>query len=395
MAVENVNDLLTAAQTATGLEDFGEDTFREGLDILVRALQTESRLNAAGDYTLRELIIGLLGTRLQVEHWYRRHPEISEVPVERPLITLGLPRTGSSALSFLLAEDPGTRYLRLWEARSPCPPPSTVAGRDPRLDRTEAELRMQAKAAPRMAALLPSTVDGPEECQDLMGLDFKSQYFQAFAHVPSYSAWLVDADLTPTYQYERRVLKLLQWGEPARPWRLKCPTHLLFLDHLDRVFPDARFVMTHRDPTEVMASVAGLYAEMRQMFSDDVDLASLGPLNVGQWALGLRRAMAFRDAGHDDRFFDMDFRTVQHVPLEEVRRLYDWLGEPVTPEFEAGTTRWWHDNAESREQNAPPDPAAYGIDVEQVRPLFADYVARAAQWTAKGTERKEDAWPST
>ncbi len=382
--MENVNGLLMAARTATGLEDFGEDTFREGLDVLVRALRTEARLNTAGEHTLRELIIGLLSHRLQVEDWYRRHPETSEVPIERPLITLGLPRTGSSALSFLLAEDPDTRYLRMWEAGDPCPPPSTVTGRDPRLERMEARLRVQQELAPRMAALLPSAADGPEECQDLMGLDFKSQYFQAFAHIPSYSAWLVDADLTPTYAYERRVLKLLQWGDPPRPWRLKCPTHLLFLDHLDRAFPDARYVMTHRDPTEVMASVASLYAEMRQMFTDEVDLASLGPLNVGQWSLGMRRAMAFREAGHDDRFFDMDFRTVQRAPLEEVRRLYDWLGEPVSPQFEAGMSRWWHENAEGREQNALPDPVAYGIDVDKVRPLFAGYVARAAEWTAQG-----------
>jgi hypothetical protein len=121
------------------------------------------------------------------------------------------------------------------------------------------------------------------------------------------------------------------------------------------------------------------------MFSDDVDLASLGELNVEHWSLGMRRALEFRDAGHDGQFFDMDFRAVQRAPLEEVRRLYGWLGEPVTPEFEAGMRRWWHENAESREPNAPPDPAAYGIDLDRVRPLFADYVARAAQWTAPRT----------
>jgi Sulfotransferase family len=380
--MEPVAELLAAARTQAGLDDFGDDTFREGLERLVGALRTESRLNEVGEHSLRALIIKLLGNRLQIEDWYRRHPEIADEPVERPLITLGLPRTGSSALSFLLAEDPGTRFLRLWEAGEPCPPPSTVTGPDPRIARAEAQLRTQDQMAPRMAALVPSTATGPEECQDLMGLDFKSQYFQAMAHVPSYSAWLMDADLTPTYAYERRALKLLQWGAPARPWRLKCPTHLMFLGHLDQAFPDARFVMTHRDPTEVLVSVVTLYTEIRQMFSDDVDLAAIGQVNVEQWTLGMRRALEFRDAGHDDRFFDMDFRAVQRAPLEEVRRLYDWLGEPVTPEFDAGMRRWWHENAESRERTPPADPATYGIDLEKVRPLFADYVARAAQWTA-------------
>ena len=109
---------------------------------------------------------------------------------------------------------------------------------------------------------VPTDVHGPMECLDLMALDFKSQIFQAFAQIPSYSEWLLDnADFTSTYAYERRVLKLLQWGEPTRPWRLKSPAHVMSLDYLDRVFPDARFVMTHRDPTDVMLSVADVYAE--------------------------------------------------------------------------------------------------------------------------------------
>jgi hypothetical protein len=374
--MERVDELLDVARAEAGLEDFGEPTFREGLERLVRALREEARLNVAGEFALRTLIIRLLKNRLEIEDWYRRHPEIDAEPIQRPLIGLGLPRTGSTALSFLLAEDPAARSLRTWESAEPCPPPATVAGPDPRIARAQEQARMRDELAPRMAALVPSTPTGPMECQDLMALDFKSHYFQAFAHVPSYAAWLVDADLTPTYQYERRALKLLQWGSPARPWRLKCPTHLLFLDHLDRVFPDARFVMTHRDPAEVMVSVADVYAEVGRMFSDDVDLHYLGTLNIEQWSMAMRRALAFRDAGHEHQFFDMDHRAVQRDPIGEVRRLYAWLGEPVTPEFEAGMRRWWHENAASREQNVHPDPAAFGIDLERVAPLFADYVAR-------------------
>jgi hypothetical protein len=374
--MERVDDLLDLARAEAGLEDFGEPTFREGLERLVNALREEARLNAAGEFALPALIVKMLTNRLQIEDWYRRHPEIDAGRIQRPLIGLGLPRTGSTALSFLLAEDPAARSLRTWESAEPCPPPATVAGPDSRIARAQEQARMMDELAPRMAALVPSTPTGPMECQDLMALDFKSHYFTAFAHVPSYSAWLLDADLTPTYRYERRALKLLQWGSPARPWRLKSPSHLLFLDHLDRAFPDARFVMTHRDPAEVMVSVADVYAEVGRMFSDDVDLHYLGSLNVEQWSMAMRRALAFRDAGNEHRFFDMDYRAVQRDPVGEVRRLYAWLGEPVTPEFEAGMRRWWRENAESREQNVHPDPAEFGIDLEQVRPLFADYVAR-------------------
>ena len=376
------DDLMRAARDATGLDDFGGDSFREGLEVLVRSLRAEAHLNAVGELALPHQIQRLLSQRLQIEDWYRRHPDIDDEPIAAPLVGLGLPRTGSTALSFLLAEDPATRFLRRWESAQPCPPPSTVDGPDPRIAQAEAENEMQAQAFPRMKVLVPSTPTGPYECQDLMALDFKSQLFQAYAHVPSYSDWLVDADLTSTYDYERRTLKLLQWGAPTKPWRLKCPNHLLFLDQFDRVFPDARYVMTHRDPAEVLVSVADLYAEVGQMFSDDLDLHYLGRLNVEQWSLGMQRALAFRDAGHDDRFYDIDFRAMQQDPIAEVRGLYAWLGVAVSEEFETRMRRWWQENAETRQASVHPDPEAFGIDLDAVRPLFADYVARMAAWTA-------------
>jgi hypothetical protein len=374
------HDLLAAACERTGLTDFGDDSFREGLERLVRSLRTEATLNALGEIVVPELITGLLARRLQVEAWFHRHPETADRPIERPLIGLGLPRTGSTALSFLLAEDPDARSLRRWEATQPCPPPSTVEGPDPRIAQAEAEGRMQDEIAPRLAALVPSTPTGPEECQDLMALDFKAHYFQAFAYVPSYSEWLLDADLTSTYAYERRVLQLLQWGEPIRPWRLKCPSHLLWLDHLDRAFPDARFVMTHRDPAEVIVSVADLYAEVGRQFSDDIDLAYLGRLNVEHWSTAMERVLVFRDGGADDRFYDMGFEAVQRDPLGQVRGLYEWLGEPVGDPFEAGMARWWRDNAETRDHVVHPEPAVFGLDLDEVGRRFSGYTDRLAGW---------------
>jgi hypothetical protein len=279
-------------------------------------------------------------------------------------------------LSFLLSQDPGVRYLHQWESSQPCPPPSTVQGPDPRIDRAAGE-----KAGTR--AHVPSDVSGPRECLDLMALDFKTHIYQAFAQIPSYSAWLLDADLTSTYLYERRVLKLLQWGEPERPWRLKTPTHLLFLEHLDRAFPDARFVMTHRDPTDVMVSVADVYADIAGVFTDHLDRRYLGRLNVEHWSAGMERTLKFRESDADHRFYDIDFRAMQADPIGEVRGLYEWLGVPVTDEFESGMRRWWAKNAESHEPSTHPDPAEFGIDLDQVRPLFSEYVKRAKTWTTR------------
>ena len=353
-----------------------------GSSVSCTRCETEATLNSIGEIVLPELIVKHLAQRLQIEDWYRRHPEIDDEPIDAPLIGLGLPRTGSTALSILLAEDPEARSLRRWEAGAPCPPPSTVDGPDPRIAEAQAAQAMQDELSPRMSALVPGSPTGPEECQDLMALDFKAHYFQAFAYVPSYSEWLLDADLTSTYRYERRALKLLQWGSPTRPWRLKCPSHLLWLDHLDEVFPDARFVMTHRDPTEVMVSVADVYAEVGRQFSDGIDLRYLGELNVQHWTVGIGKLLRFRAEHGDDRFFDMDFKAVQRDPIGQVRGLYAWLEEPVTGPFEQGMRRWWEANAEHRETNIHPDASAFGLDLDQVRGRFAEYSAKIPGWTA-------------
>jgi hypothetical protein len=368
---------MSAAVERTGLEDFGDDSFREGLEIFVRALQDEARLNARGEAFVYGRIGLHLAQRLHVEDWYRRHPEIDDVPVDAPLFGLGLPRTGSTALSFLLARDPNVRYLRSWESSQPCPPPSTVRGADPRIPPSEQAVVVGSRRH------VPQDVHGPMECLDLMALDFKSQIFQAYAQIPSYSAWLVDkADFTSTYRYERRVLKLLAWGEPARPWRLKTPAHVLSLDYLDRVFPDARFVMTHRDPTDVILSVADVYADIVGGFTDHLDRGYLGELNVHQWSIGMERAVKFRDAGAEDRFFDIGFGAMQADPVGEVRRLYRWLGEAVTDEFEEGMRDWWTENAEKREPHPKARPEEFGLELNAIRPLFGQYVERSQRWLA-------------
>lgn len=364
------NDLEGQAREQTGLDDFGDDSYREGLDVLLTSLQNEAKLNARGEAFLYPRIVGYLEQRLQVEDWYRRHPEIDEVPIESPLIGLGLPRTGSTALSMLLAQDPGVRYLRRWESTQPCPPPSTVTGVDPRIPPDRGEMIGSRYH-------VPTDTHGPMECHELMALTFASHLFQSFAQVPSYSDWLLGgADLGATMRYQRRVMKLLHWGEPARPWRLKCPSHVLWLQAVDDAFPDARYVMTHRDPTDVILSVAELYADIIGSFTDEVDRPYIGALNVEHWTIGMERALDFRGAGADDRFYDIDFVAMQQDPIGEVKGLYAWLGADVSDRFEQQMRNWWSHAAEEREPSHRADPVAFAIDLDSVRPRFARYTAR-------------------
>lgn len=373
--IQGYRDLLDRARAETGLDDFGDDGFREGLEILVDSLNREAQLNALGASALAERIVLHLKQRLEIEDWYRRHPEIEDEEIRAPLFGVSLPRTGSSALSYLLSSDPAIRYLRVWESSRPCPPPGTVEGPDPRRGVSASTADENLKGGTRT----PSGIDGAMECQDLMALDFKSQIFQAFARIPRYSDWLMQADLNGTYAYHKRTLKLLQWRQPSRPWRLKAPTHMLYLDALVSAYPDARFVMTHRDPSEVILSVATVYADIIGKFSDTLDHGYLGELNLRCWSEAMRRAIAFRDAGGDHRFHDIHFRAMLRDPIGEVRSLYDWLGEPVSPEFARAMAVWWTSN-ENGERMAKPDPALFGLEPAAIRGHFGEYLARMERW---------------
>jgi Sulfotransferase family len=370
--------LMGQAQAATSLDDFGEDSFREGLEILIASADAEAKFTDRGRAAFDHQIVGFLSCRLQVEHCYTQHPQIDEQEISAPLIGLGLPRTGSTALGYLLAQDPQVRFIRTWESIAPCPPPeSRTQHDDPRIAVAEAVLARREALFPRMKTILPASPSGPTECQTFMGHDFKSQIFQAFARIPSYVEWLNhEADLVPTYQYVKRVLKLLQWHCPPTRWRLKNPTHSLFIDALIQVFPDARFWMTHRDIASVLPSVCDLYFELSKAYSDDVDKQRLGEQNTDWTELGLRRLIAFRDAGQDHRFFDIHFGPFQKDPFPTLERLYAFLGEQLTDETRAGMRAWRQSTPRDKHGAHTYDAADFGIDIDALRKRFRFYSER-------------------
>ncbi len=376
--MDRVDNLLARAREQTELTDFGADGFLEGLRIFVKALDEEAKLNEMGRAANDGQILMLLGNRLQVEDWYRRHPEIDEQEIVAPLIGLGLPRTGSTALGILLGEDSAARSLRNWEAVWPCPPPEAATyNSDPRIALMEQSMKRRAKLFPRMTAMLPSTATSPTECQTIMGLDFKSQLLHAFVHVPSYVEWLNHkADLVPTYRYVKRVLKLLQWRCPPTKWRLKNPSHIMFINALNEVFPDARFVMTHRDIGAVAPSVADLYYELRKAYSDEVDMIALGDEIKTFLELGMRRMIAFRDGGQEHRFFDIHFAPFQKDPFPSLEALYAWMGETLSDSARENMKRWWYGTPPEGRSYERTDPAEFGLDPATLHVQFSFYSSR-------------------
>ncbi len=369
--------LIDAACERVGCDDLGDDTWREGFDVLVDSLNREAALNELGVGAMTDQIVGYLANRLDVERWYRHHPEIDDEEIVAPLFGLGLPRTGSTALSFLLAKDPARRSLRVWEAATPCPPPETATEEtDPRIAVAQAGIDMTNEMFPGFAGMLPTAADGPQECLLLMALDFRSLVFEGMAQVPSYSEWLLACDMESAYRYHRRVLKLLQWRCPPTRWWLKTPAHMLSIAALDAVYPDARFVMTHRDVTKVLPSVCALYSTFTAVLSDRADPVAIGAHNRMVWRTALERLIAFRDDGREGRFVDLAFEAVQRDPFEQIAALYVALGDELSATALDEMSAWWVAAAAERGGPGSYDPAAYGLDLADVAREFAFYTDR-------------------
>jgi hypothetical protein len=372
-----VDQLVDTAVARVGSDDFGEDTWQEGLDVLVASLTNESALNELGESAMVDQIVGLLVNRLEVEQWHTRYPEIGEQEIVAPLFGLGLPRTGSTALSFLLASDRARRSLRTWEAGKPCPPPETATEyTDPRIAETQVGIDMVNEMFPGFVGMLPTSATGPQECILLMAFDFRSQLFEGMARIPAYSSWLLACDMEPAYRYHRRVLQLLQWRCPPERWWLKTPAHMHSIDALDRIYPDARFVMTHRDVGKVLPSVCAVFEALSNVLTDQPDPVAIGSHNAELWRYSLERLIEFRDNGNEGRFFDVSFESVQRDPMAAVAQLYGELGDDLSDDARQRMQDWWEESSKERSGPHTYKAETYGLRPAEIREQFAFYYDR-------------------
>jgi hypothetical protein len=261
--------LLDQARRNTGLEDFGDELWREPFSVLLKALEEEGQLTLMGRLMARSDILVWLSTRLRVTDTLKRHPEILEEEVCAPMIIAGLPRSGTSILFELLAQDPEVGVPETWEAMMPCPPPEAATyDSDPRIERVHGLVTQWNRVAPEFATMHEMGGRIPAECGQIMCGSFISDQIDALHQTPSYSALRAQADYVPVYNYHKQVLQILQWKNPRQRWLLKAPEHLGHLPALLEVYPDARLVQTHRDPIKCMASATSLMGTLYSMRSD-------------------------------------------------------------------------------------------------------------------------------
>ncbi|MBW2269078.1 MAG: sulfotransferase [Deltaproteobacteria bacterium] len=328
--------LLEEAVRNTGLTDFGDDVFREGLCVLLDSLEGEARLHDFGRLFAHKEILRHLENRLRVTEDWKRYPEMAEVEIVAPIFVVSLPRSGSTILHELLAQDPTSRFVATWECNLVSPPAEAASYEsDPRIAEWEREIaRTHGSEVPDFEGMHPMGARLPEECLTVMALDFKSQVFAYQFNVPSYEAWLEQQDLHSVYATHRRQLQYMQWRCPRERWVLKAVGHLWALEEIFDVYPDARVVQTHRDPLKVLPSLTSLLSMGLGMTTDAVDAQAIAMQWAESWVEALRKALAFRSSGSVDekRFFDVHYLRSVDDPVAMVGRIYAHFGISLSEE---------------------------------------------------------------
>jgi hypothetical protein len=366
----SADDLLAAASQSTGLDDFGPGDFREGLDALLDSLERDSDLDPSADDAALAPLRRRLENRLEVEAWLREHPEVAGLAVPGPVGINGLPRTGTTALANMMSLDPQFRCLRHWEQMKPVPPPTPeTEAEDPR--RIEMA-RTNEQLPPELKVMHLYELDATVEDSELLGMAFHGQQFTLPAW--SYHAWWRDADLTSTFAYHRRVLQLLQSRRPPDKWLFKAPHHKFHLEAIVSAHPDARFVMTHRDPAKAVPSYASLVSTLFPPAEGARDLRTVGPRVSEHLRIGMEHAIAARARLGDDRFLDVHHRDLVVDPLGTVAQVYEFAGLELHPSVEGAIVDWTRANAPGSHGTHRYTPEQFGLTADRVRSDYDFYI---------------------
>lgn len=370
--------LFAEAREAAGLEDFGAAHFREGLGVLLGALESEAELSLLGRMSARSQIVKLLVNRLRLEAAVARHPEALEVPLERPVVIVGLPRTGTSHLHNLLSAHPGLRFLPYWESTEPIAAPDDVAppgGPDPRIARIQAGLDQGMALIPHQQAMHEIDAQTPHEEIGFFSMDFACPIFFTSFKVPSYRAWYRKADIGRSYAYARRVLQLVSFlRDGGKRWVLKSPMHLERLVPLMKTYPDARVVMTFRDPARVVLSMATMTAYGRRLVQEKVD-----PVYIGRQVADNvqdRFDAAVRDIGAVPaaQRCDVHFEAYMKDPMAAVRRVLEFAELDASDATMARMRAYQDAHPRGKFGRIVYDYAAVGIDPAELRARARRYI---------------------
>ena len=343
----NANEIIDQAKSETGLSDLGEPLFSEGLNRLIDSINNEANLNEIGIQAQPIRIQGLLSNRLRFEEDLKKFPEILDQQIIAPIVIVGLPRTGSTMTHRLLASDPNHTAMLWWEGRYPALLPGEKRGDiEARMELGKAEVDAVVAASPEALDIHPWDYKGADEEILLLEHNFLSTVPESFMALPSYSEWIEEQDHTLAYEDLKKFIQYLQWQNPGREkkrWVLKSPHHLGFIDKMISVFPDAKIIQTHRDPIKTVPSFCSMCANLFEPLTTNFDKVFIGKHWSNKLTRALNHCMNISEQ-HPDNFLDLEFLNMIKDPIDEMKKIYEFIGESFGEKTEVAMEAWREEN---------------------------------------------------
>lgn len=373
----NQDKLIAKAIKVTGFGDFGNEELLVHLNILLSAIEEEAQTTTIGRIAAKKIISRYLRDCLNIEAHLKQNPDITQKSITKPLIIVGLPRTGTSILFNILEQDPASRAPLTWELLYPYPPPKTATFEtDPRIDEARKMVAATDYLEPRFKLIHEFGKQLPEECVAIFSHTLLSDEFNVFFNVPTYQAWYEKQEKKPIYAYHKRFLQYLQSEHMKERWLLKSPAHLPMIEELLATYPDACIIHTHRDPIKVMTSGSSLIYYARAMTTDNISPEMIGRQALNSWSDYLDKAVDARKklGRNDKRFIDVQFEEVIENPIALVERIYTHFDMELSKEARSNMQNYIENRPRDKFGKHTYSPEAFGIDREKDGKRFKRYV---------------------
>lgn len=376
-AIESLTseDLLKTAIKQAGCSDFGDPAFQEPMELLLGDIRANADYHFVGLIVRRRFIMAKLLARLELTKALDEEPEIARKPVHRPVIVLGLPRTGTTRLMRILSCDPAHRPLRTWEALIAAPPPAEGKNR---FDRRRIISKIVAGSynvlAPKFQVIHPLGVDLPEECVLLHATSFDSWMLPLQDDAPRYQEWFLKSDHAQAYKEHKLQLQILQWRYSRDRWLLKSPGHMFGIENLMKTYPDALIIQTHRDPARVLPSIASLAASMRGMAISRIDEMRVGDQILEQMEVGIANLENYLPKIPEDQYISIQYRDIVSDPMQVVKTIYERFNLDLSREAETAFAEEITRSPKNKKGKHHYTMEQFGYTRELLDEKFHDYV---------------------
>ena len=381
----SANELLTEARRLSGLDNYGDMSFKEGLEVLVKSTNEEAGLTAEHEALFKQQLLRVLVNRLRMEQDLSRHPEILDEEILPPVFITSLPRTGSTKLHRLLAATGGFNSMTFWHADNFAPfPGSEGVVPDPRIAAAEEHLQWIYRKAPEFQRYHPMYAEETEEELGLLDAGFNSLYqYAVFLNIPGYVHWILSRDGSQVFRDLRRMLQYLQWQHHRgrkRRWVLKTPSMFGFEAAFAAGFPGTDFVVTHRHPEQFMASACCLYRGCRQQYSDEDFTLAAGEIMLYNFSETLKGHLHWRSQYPAEKVMDVRFGEVTGDEVALVKRIFSFLKMPFSADNEAGVRAWITMDSKRGHQVATATLEDFGLKSSVIEERLADYFKNYADF---------------